>query len=578
MDNGDKKEYTGAQMVMESFLREGVDTIFGLPGGANLPLYDVLPEYYPRIKHYMVKHEQAAAHAADAYARIKGQAGVCYGTSGPGATNLVTGIANAFMDSVPLVCVTGQVIRALIGRDGFQEADIQGITIPITKHNELVMDVDDIPRAMQQAFHIATTGRPGPVLVDIPRDTLQQKGEFYWSDNLQLRGYRQNGFMPDPNEMQKAVELIAQSERPVILAGHGVIISRAYDELLKLAETANIPVITTLLGISGFPGTHPLYMGMPGMHGMYWNNLAINEADLLIGLGVRFDDRVTGRLADFAPKAKIIHIDIDAAEIGKNVRPAAAIHCDLKAGLTELNKHVKPKERGPWFKWIEDMRRDHPSITIRETDDVLPQFVIDSIYRETKGDCIICTGVGQHQMWAAQYFWYDKPNSFVTSGGLGTMGFEVPAAMGAQVAAPDETVWSICGDGGFMMTLQELATIAEYNWPIKFAIINNGTLGMVRQWQELFYEDNIVSTPLKSPDFVKLAEAFGIKGLRAEKKDQVAPVIQAAMEHDGPVVVDFRVTYGENIYPMVPPGASLDETIDLPAAETATTTKQEVKA
>ena len=572
----DKKEYTGAEMVMESFLRVGVDTIFGMPGGANLPLYDVLPQYYPRIKHYMVKHEQAAAHAADAYARIKGTAGVCYGTSGPGATNLVTGIANAFMDSVPLVCVTGQVIRALIGRDGFQEADIQGITIPITKHNELVLDVNDIPRAMQQAFHIATTGRPGPVLVDIPRDTLQQKGEFYWSDKVQLRGYRQNGLTPDPNEIQKAADLIAQAERPVILAGHGVIISRAYDELLKLAETANIPVITTLLGISCFPGTHPLYLGMPGMHGMYWSNRAINEADLLIGLGVRFDDRVTGRLADFAPKAKIIHIDIDAAEIGKNVRPAAALHCDLKAGLIELNKHVEPKKRDAWFEWIDDMRRNHPSITIRETDDVLPQYVIDSIYRETKGDCIICTGVGQHQMWAAQYFWYDKPNSFVTSGGLGTMGFEVPAAMGAQVAAPDETVWSICGDGGFMMTLQELATIAEYNWPIKFAIINNGTLGMVRQWQELFYDNNTVSTPLKNPDFVKLAEAFGIKGLRAERKDQVAPAIQAAMEHDGPVVVDFRVTYDENLYPMVPPGASLDETIEAPATKPAG--KQEVKA
>jgi acetolactate synthase-1/2/3 large subunit len=578
MDKGDKKEYTGAQMVMESFLRAGVDTIFGLPGGANLPLYDVLPEYYPRIKHYLVKHEQAAAHAADAYARIKGTAGVCYGTSGPGATNLVTGIANAFMDSVPLVCVTGQVIRALIGRDGFQEADIQGITIPITKHNELVLDVDDIPRAMQQAFHIATTGRPGPVLVDIPRDTLQQKGEFYWSDRVQLRGYRDNCVAPDANEIQKAADLIAQADRPVILAGHGVIISRAYDELLKLAETANIPVITTLLGISGFPGTHPLYMGMPGMHGMYWNNRAINEADLLIGLGVRFDDRVTGRLADFAPKAQIVHMDIDPAEIGKNVRPAAAIHCDLKAGLTELNKHVKPRERAAWFQWIEEMRRNHPSITIRETDEVLPQYVIDSIYRETKGDCIVCTGVGQHQMWAAQYFWYDKPNSFVTSGGLGTMGFEVPAAMGAQVAAPDETVWSICGDGGFMMTLQELATIAEYDWPIKFAIINNGTLGMVRQWQELFYGNNVVSTPLKNPDFVKLAEAFGIKGLRAQRKEEVAPVIHAAMEHDGPVVVDFRVTYDENLYPMVPPGASLDETIDLPALETVPAGKQEVKA
>jgi len=592
MDNGDKKEYTGAQMVMESFIRAGVDTIFGLPGGANLPLYDVLerggvginpvpegvePKSYP-IKHYMVKHEQAAAHAADAYARITGRAGVCYATSGPGATNLVTGIANAFMDSVPLVCVTGQVIRALIGRDGFQEADIQGITIPITKHNELVLDVEDIPRAMQQAFHIATTGRPGPVLVDIPRDTLQQKGEFYWSDKVQLRGYRNNGVAPDTNEIQKAAEIIAQAERPVILAGHGVIISRAYDELLKLAETANIPVITTLLGISGFPGTHPLYLGMPGMHGMYWNNLAINEADLLIGLGVRFDDRVTGRLADFAPKAKIVHIDIDAAELGKNVRPAAAIHCDLKAGLTELNKHIRPKERMAWFEWIDEMRRNHPSITIRETDEVLPQFVIDSIYRETKGDCIVCTGVGQHQMWAAQYFWYDKPNSFVTSGGLGTMGFEIPAAMGAQVAAPDETVWSICGDGGFMMTLQELATIDEYNWPIKFAIINNGTLGMVRQWQELFYENNVVSTPLKNPDFVKLAEAFGIKGLRAERKEEVAPVIQAAMEHDGPVVIDFRVTYDENLYPMVPPGASLDETIDLPSTEPAHAGKQEVKA
>ena len=578
MDNGDKKEYTGAQMVMESFLRVGVDTIFGLPGGANLPLYDVLPEYYPRIKHYTVKHEQAAAHAADAYARIKGTAGVCYATSGPGATNLVTGIATAFMDSVPLVCVTGQVIRALIGRDGFQEADIQGITIPITKHNELVLDVDDIPRAMQQAFHIATTGRPGPVLIDIPRDTLQQKGEFYWSDKVQLRGYRQNNFAPDPNEIQKAADLIAQAERPVILAGHGVIISRAYDELLKLAETANIPVITTLLGISGFPGTHPLYLGMPGMHGMYWNNRAINEADLLIGLGVRFDDRVTGRLKDFAPKAKIVHIDIDAAEIGKNVRPAAAIHCDLKAGLTELNKHVKPKERSAWFQWIEEMRQNHPSITIRETDDVLPQYVIDSIYRETKGDCIVCTGVGQHQMWAAQYFWYDKPNSFVTSGGLGTMGFEVPAAMGAQVAAPDETVWSICGDGGFMMTMQELATIAEYDWPIKFAIINNGTLGMVRQWQELFYGNNVVSTPLKNPDFVKLAEAFGVKGLRAEKKEQVVPAIHAAMEHDGPVVIDFQVQYDENVYPMVPPGASLDETIEVPATETAPVPRQEVKA
>jgi acetolactate synthase-1/2/3 large subunit len=574
-------EMTGAQMVMEAFVREGVDTIFGLPGGANLPLYDVLesggvginpvPEGVQRktypIKHYLVKHEQCAAHAADAYARVTGKAGVCYGTSGPGATNLVTGIANAFMDSVPLVCVTGQVITALIGRDGFQEADIAGITIPITKHNEMVLDVNEIPRAMQEAFYIATTGRPGPVLVDIPRDVLQHKGRFTWRDKVALRGYRPNGTHLDPNEVQKAADLIENSERPVIISGHGVIISRAYKEILEFAEKTSIPVITTLLGISGFPGTHPLYMGMPGMHGMYWNNRTINEADLVIGIGMRFDDRVTGRLKDFAPKAQIIHMDIDPAEIGKNVRPAAALQGDVKVTLSELNKQVKSKDRPQWMAWIEEMRSNHPSIVIRETDEVLPQYVIDSIYRETKGDCYVVTGVGQHQMWAAQHFWYDRPNSFVTSGGLGTMGFEVPAAMGVQVAAPNDTVWSIAGDGGFMMTMQELATIAEYDWPIKFAIINNSVLGMVRQWQELFYQNNVVATPLKNPDFVKLAEGFGILGLRAQRKEEVVPVIQQAMEHDGPVVIDFRVKYDENCYPMVPPGASLDETVDLPTFE-----------
>jgi acetolactate synthase-1/2/3 large subunit len=580
-DNRDKL-MTGAQMVMEAFVREGVDTIFGYPGGANLPLYDVLeeggvgirpvpegiePRRYP-IRHYLVKHEQAAAHAADAYARIKGTAGVCYGTSGPGATNLVTGIANAFMDSIPLVCVTGQVISPLIGRDGFQEADIVGITIPITKHNELVMDVDRIPGAMQEAFHIATTGRPGPVLVDIPRDVLQKTGKFYWADKVQLRGYRQNGTHVDQNELQKAVDLIEQAEKPVIIAGHGVIIGNAYNELLEFAEKSNIPVITTLLGISGFPGTHPLYLGMPGMHGMYWNNRAINEADLLIGVGMRFDDRVTGRLKDFAPRAKVIHLEIDPAEIGKNVRPAATLQGDVKVTLAALNNAIPAgKPLREWRDWLDEMRAQHPSIVIRETDEVLPQYVIDTIYRATKGDCYVVTGVGQHQMWAAQYFWYDKPNSFITSGGLGTMGFEVPAAMGAQVAAPGETVWSICGDGGFQMTLQELATIAEYDWPIKFAIINNNNLGMVRQWQELFYTNNIVATPLKNPDFVKLAEAFGVKGLRAEKKEQVEGVIQEAMDHPGPVLIDFQVRYAENVYPMVPPGASLDETIDMPKWE-----------
>jgi acetolactate synthase-1/2/3 large subunit len=572
------KEMTGAQMVMEAFVREGVDTIFGLPGGANLPLYDVLesggvgisppppgiePKSYP-IKHYLVKHEQAAAHAADAYARVTGKAGVCYGTSGPGATNLVTGIANAYMDSIPLVCITGQVISALIGRDGFQEADIQGITIPITKHNELVRDVNRIPGAMQEAFYIATTGRPGPVLVDIPRDVLQQQGKFYWADKVQLRGYKPGVNNLDPEELAKAAELIQESEKPVIIAGHGVIIGQAYAELMEFAEKTHIPVITTLLGISGFPGTHPLYMGMPGMHGMYWNNMAISEADLVMGIGMRFDDRVTGRLKDFAPKAKIIHMEIDPAEIGKNVRPAATLQGDVKKSLQELNRVVARKDRREWFIWLDEMRRSHPSITMSETSEILPQFVIQQIYEATKGDTYMVTGVGQHQMWAAQYFWYDKPNSFITSGGLGTMGFEVPAAMGVQVAAPNDTVWSICGDGGFQMTLQELATIAEYEWPIKFAIMNNGNLGMVRQWQQLFYQNNTVATPLKNPDFVKLADAFGILGLRAERREDVPVVIAKAMAHPGPVVIDFRVKYDENCYPMVPPGASLYETIDNP--------------
>ncbi|MEX0801464.1 MAG: biosynthetic-type acetolactate synthase large subunit [Dehalococcoidia bacterium] len=558
------EELTGAQMVMESLAREGTEHVFGLPGGANLPLYDAIPGYYPKITHYLVKHEQAAAHAADAYARVSGKVGVCFATSGPGATNVVTGICNAWMDSVPMVCVTGAVIKALLGRDGFQEADITGITIPITKHSYLVMEAKDIPRVMREAFHIAGTGRPGPVLVDIPRDVLQEKAEFVWPEKVELQGYRPRIY-PNPEEVAKAAELINEAKRPVILSGHGVILAQAYAEVRELAENGNIPVITTLLGISGFPGTHPLYLGMPGMHGMYWNNIAIHESDLLIGVGMRFDDRVTGRLKDFAPNAKIVHLEIDPAEIGKNVRPTATLEGDARVSLRELNKQVRHMERPDWFSRIDELRRDHPSITIRETPEVLPQYVIQKLYEATGGDCYVVTGVGQHQMWAAQYFWYDKPNSFVTSGGLGTMGFEVPAAMGVQAAKPGELVWSVCGDGGFQMTMQELATIAEYEWPIKFAIINNNYLGMVRQWQQLFYRNNIVATPMRNPDFVKLAEAFGILGLRASTQAEVEPVIRQAMEHDGPVVCDFVVKEDENCYPMVPPGASLEETVDLPA-------------
>jgi acetolactate synthase-1/2/3 large subunit len=559
-------EMTGAQMVLETLVREGTEHIFGLPGGASLPMYDQLPTYYPKLTHYLVKHEQCAAHAADGYARVTGKVGVCFATSGPGATNLVTGIANAWMDSVPIVCVTAAVITALIGRDGFQEADITGISIPITKHNYLVLNAAEIPRVMREAFHIASTGRPGPVLVDIPRDVFQQKAEFVWPETMELKGYRPRLY-PDTEEVARAAELINEAKRPVILSGHGVIIAQAYQELRELAEKANIPVITTLLGISGFPGTHPLYMGMPGMHGMYWNNLAIQESDLIIGAGMRFDDRITGRLKDFAPSAKIVHIEIDPAEIGKNVRPAATLQGDARVCLSELNKQVQFVERPDWFAHIDELKRAHPSITIRDTPDVLPQYVIQKLYEATGGECYVVTGVGQHQMWAAQYFWYDKPNSFVTSGGLGTMGYEVPAAMGVQAAKPGELVWSICGDGGFQMTMQELATISEYGWPIKFAIINNSHLGMVRQWQNLFYDNNLVSTPLRNPDFVKLAEAFGVLGLRATRKEEVEPVIRQAMDHDGPVVCEFMVKPDENLYPMVPAGASLTETIDLPTYE-----------
>jgi len=556
-------EMTGAEMILESLAREGVEAIFGIPGGANLPLYDTLPRYHPKIRHYLVRHEQAAGHAAEGYARVTGKPGVCFATSGPGATNLVTAIADAWMDSVPIVAITGCVIRPLIGRDAFQEADITGITIPITKHNYLVLDVHDIPRVIREAFYIASTGRPGPVLMDIPRDVQQERAEFVWPERVELRGYRPPVY-PDPKEVEKAAQLIAEAERPLILAGHGVIISQAYYELRELAEKANVPVITTLLGISGFPPDHPLYLGMPGMHGMHWNNLAISEADLLIGIGMRFDDRVTGRLKDFAPNAKVVHIEVDPAEVGKNVRPAATLLGDARVCLQQLNRAVQYRERPDWFARLEELRREYPSLVYPETEELLPQYVIERIYRLSDGEAYYVTGVGQHQMWAAQYFSGRKANSFVTSGGLGTMGFEVPAAMGVAVAKPGELVWAICGDGGFQMTSQELATVAEYGWPIKFAIINNGHHGMVRQWQSLFYRGNLVASPLRNPDFVKLAEAYGILGLRATRREEVEPTIQRAMEHPGPVLIDFQVKQDENCYPMVPPGASLQETIGLP--------------
>jgi acetolactate synthase I/II/III large subunit len=547
---------------MESLLREGVDTVFGYPGGANLPMYDTLPQY-PQLRHVLVRHEQAAAHAADAYARVTGKAGVCWATSGPGATNLVTGIANAWMDSVPMVCITGAVVSWLIGRDGFQEADITGITIPITKHNTLVLNVEDIAAAIREAFQIATTGRPGPVLVDIPRDVQQQSAEFDYPDSVNLRGYNPVT-RGDPRQIERAARLIADSERPLILSGHGVVISRAWDELVELSEKAQIPVITTLLGLGGFPGTHELNLGMPGMHGMYWNNIAIGEADLVLGIGMRFDDRVTGALKDFAPKAKIVHIDIDPAEIGKNLPTAVPIIGDVKQVLADLNREVAPARHDDWRAWLDEKKADHPSIIIPETEKLLPQYVIKSIYDASGPDAYYVTGVGQHQMWAAQYFWIDKPNGFITSGGLGTMGFEVPAAIGAQFADPKSTVWSICGDGGFQMTSQELATVVEYELPIKYAIINNGYLGMVRQWQEMFYKNNLSAVRLYQPDFVRLAEAYGVRALRVTDRTQVQSSIDLALSHPGPVLIDFQVEEYENTFPMVPPGAALQQTVDSP--------------
>jgi acetolactate synthase-1/2/3 large subunit len=552
---------------MECLAREGVEVIFGYPGGSNLPLYDCLPSY-PQIKHVLVRHEQCAAHAADAYARVTGKVGVCFATSGPGATNLVTGIANASMDSVPIIAITGQVVTWLIGRDGFQEADITGITLPITKQSTLVLRADDLAQTIREAFYIAGTGRPGPVLIDLPRDVMQEQVEFHYPEKVELRGYKPT-LQGHPAQIKKAAELIAEAKRPVILAGHGVIVARAFDELKELAEKADIPVIATLLGLSSFPGSHPLFLGMPGMHGMYWNNMAIEEADLIIGIGMRFDDRITGRIKDFASKARIIHIDIDPAEIGKVVKTTVPIVGDVKHILGALAAQVETKRHDDWRAWIDDVRREHPSITIRDTDKLLPQFVIKKIYELTGSEAYYVTGVGQHQMWAAQHFWSDRPNSFVTSGGLGTMGFEIPAAVGTQFARPNDLVWSIAGNGGFQMTVQELATVVEYELPIKFAIINNSYLGMVRQWQELFYNNNLQSVYLYQPDFVKLAEAYGATGLRVTDKVQVEPAIEQALSHHGPFVIDFQVEEKESIFPMVPSGASLAETIDLPAHEEA---------
>ena len=555
----------GARILCESLVKEGVEVMFGIPGGAVIPFYDVLPEF-PQLRHILCRHEQGSAHAAEGYARVRGKVGVCVATSGPGATNLVTGIASAYLDSAPMVAFTGQVARPFIGKDAFQEIDITGITLPITKHNYLVTSAADMATVVREAFHIARTGRPGPVLIDIPRDVFIEEAEFRYPDKVNLRGYKPT-VQGHPAQIKKAVALIEEASRPLILAGRGVLISNASAELKELAERAQIPVVTTLLGISSFPESHVLSLGMLGMHGMAYANMAVEAADLIVAIGMRFDDRATAKVSSFAPHAKVIHIDVDPAEIGKNVKVDVPIVGDVRPILRSLNKAVGQGSNGEWISQLDEWRREHPSTAVRETESLIPQYVVRQIFEVTSGDAIVVSGVGQNQMWAAQFFEYNKPNTWVSAGGLGPMGFELPAAMGAQVGRPDETVWCIAGDGGFQMTLQELATIDQENLPVKIAILNNRHLGMVRQWQEMFYERRYVATPLKGPDFVKVAEAYGIAGLRVTDKALVTSAIQTAMDHDGPFLIDFQVEPEENVYPMVPPGAGLSEIVEAPREE-----------
>jgi acetolactate synthase-1/2/3 large subunit len=556
---------TGAQIIWECLVHEGVNTVFGYPGGAILPAYDAMLDY--PIRHVLVRHEQGATHMADGYARAGGGVGVAIATSGPGATNLVTGIATAMMDSVPMVCITGQVPSKLIGYDAFQETDITGITLPITKHSYLVTRIDDIMPAMKEAFHLAKSGRPGPVLVDITKDAQQARTDWAWDTTpVKMRGYRPQ-LAVSKSELAKAVELIRAARKPVILAGQGILQSGAMAEVRRFAELVNAPVAMTLLGLGGFPASHPLNIGMMGMHGEAWVNHAIQEADLLLAFGMRFDDRVTGNLKTYALNAKKIHIDIDPSEMNKNVKADAAIVADLRETLKDLIEAVPRKDHGPWLKYIGSMKGDSAVRDIQTLPDnghLYAPHVINDIWRLTDGKAIVCTDVGQHQMWEAQYYHHEEPRTLITSGGLGTMGFGLPAAIGAKLARPDAEVWAIVGDGGFQMTQAELSTAAQEGVKVNVAVINNGYLGMVRQWQEFFYERRYAATPLRSPDFVKLAEAHGLLGLRAEKRPEVADVVKRAREADGTVLIDFRVEQEDSVYPMVPAGADLDAMIRRP--------------
>ena len=557
---------TGAQVLCEGLIHHGVEKIFGIPGGAILPLYGTLSEY-PELDHILVRHEQGASHAADGFSRVSGKTGVCFATSGPGATNLITGMATAMMDSSPMIAITGQVSRPGIGKDSFQEIDITGASLPVTKHNYLVMNAHEIPRVLKEAFIIANTGRPGPVLIDIPRDVFIEEFDFdnnFWNEEIKILGYNPPKFT-DNSKIDSALKLIEQSERPVILAGHGIIISRAYDELLELAENAQIPVVTTLLGISSFPENHVLSLSFPGMHGVAWASLALDQADLVIAIGSRFDDRITGDTSRFATKSKKIHIDIDPAEINKNINVDVALIGNAKDILKQMLPKLKKKTHIDWLNHIAKLKEDHPSLKLKKSNELTGQYVVKSLSDETDGKSVIVTGVGQHQMWAAQHYLYCAQNSWISSGGLGTMGFEVPAALGAKVGAPEKNVWSIAGDGGFQMTLCELATIVENNIKVKFALLNNNHLGMITQWQGMFFnEDYQANAYTANPDFVKLANAYGMKALSVDNNKDVRPAIREANNHEGPFLIDFKIKKEENVFPMIPSGQSVNELLEEP--------------
>ncbi len=555
-----EKTRTGGQIVCEVMINEGVDAIFGMPGGASLPFYDAL-YHYPQIRHYLMRHEQGAGFAADGYARSRNQVGVATSTSGPGATNFITSMASAMMDSVPVVFITGQVAREFIGTDAFQETDATGCSIPVTKQNYLVTDPDELPHIMKEAFYLARSGRPGPVHVDIPKDVFLAETQAPTPESVRVPGYHPPA-AGNTELIKRAAELIAKSKRPVIMAGHGVGISEAWDELYQLSTENRLPVITTLHGVGCFPERHELSLGMLGMHGMYYANMAVDKADLVIGIGCRFDDRVTGRVADFAPAAKIIHIDIDPAEMGKIIPTEVPIVGDAKATLAQLNRYASPPEISTWLSYLSQLKADHPSHDPPDVENFLPQHMVRKIYEHSGGDAKVIADVGQNQMWASQNYFYDRPLHFFSAGGSGPMGYAMPAALGVAVACPDDEVWCVTGDGGLQINIQEFATLAEYQIPVKVGIMNNGHLGMIRQWQNRFYEGRLLGARLANPPFDKVAEAYGITGLRASTQAEADEAIAAARAIDGPVVIDFLVDQFEDCMPMVVPGASLGETVE----------------